>query len=245
MNHANTHSGTAGAAPRQCALCGNTPRRSDLVRAETIRRPLAAHIAAQHTDRWPGTGFVCATCLAVERTEYVSRRLREARGDLSAIEKEVAGKAAQHEAIARHVDETFMSTITRGQRAADSVARVGGSWWFVIGFGACLISWIAANSLGLRASTFDPYPYILLNLALSCLAAIQAPIILMAQNRQGARDRAQADQDFRINLKSEIEVASLHEKVDHLLHDQWDRLIEIQEMQIDLLQSLSVRKEPR
>jgi uncharacterized membrane protein len=232
-------SDTGGAASRRCALCDRARGRAEVVRADMIRRPLFNHIASRHPERWPGTGFVCATCLAVERADYVRRRLEEERGDLSAIEAEVARKAAEHETIARHIDEVFSRSISRGQRAADSVARVGGSWTFVLGFGACLILWIVVNTLVLRARPFDPYPYILLNLVLSCLAAVQAPIIMMAQNRQSTRDRAEADQDFRINLKAEIEVASLHEKIDHLLHDQWDRLVEMQEMQIDLLQGLA------
>ena len=105
---------------------------------------------------------------------------------------------------------------------------------FVIGFLAVLGGWIALN-VSLAVSAFDPYPYILLNLVLSCIAALQAPIIMMSQNRQSARDRMQAEQDFRVNLKAELEIASLHHKLDHLLHSQWARMVELQEVQIELL----------
>ncbi len=107
---------------------------------------------------------------------------------------------------------------------------------------AILLVWIAVNAWALRERAFDPYPFILLNLVLSCVAALQAPIIMMSQNRHSARDRRQADQDFRVNLKAELEVASLHEKLDHLLHHQWDSMVELQQVQIDLLHELSGRK---
>ncbi len=109
----------------------------------------------------------------------------------------------------------------------------------MIGFGFVLATWIGINTLLLADRAFDPYPYILLNLVLSCLAALQAPIIMMAQNRQAARDRAQADQDFRVNLHAEIAILNLHEKVDHLLHAQWERLVEMQQIQIDLIEELT------
>ena len=116
--------------------------------------------------------------------------------------------------------------MTVGERLADNVARVGGSWAFVIGFGVVLVVWMALN-VAMMGRAFDPYPFILLNLVLSSLAAIQAPIIMMSQNRTSARDRAQADEDFRVNLKAELEVAALHEKMDHLLHEQWESLLDM------------------
>ena len=122
------------------------------------------------------------------------------------------------------------------------MAVIGGSWPFVIGFFVALLIWVALNTLWLRQQAFDPYPYILLNLFLSCLAAVQAPIIMMSQNRVSARDRLQATQDFRINLKAELEVASLHEKVDHLLHSQWQHMVELQELQLDLFTDLTKAK---
>jgi uncharacterized membrane protein len=211
------------------------------VRAASIRPELAEWIAKIHPDRWPGALFVCRSCLDQERVSSVLERLRQEHGELSALEQEVARKAAGHLTIARNIERTFEAQLTFGQRVADAVARVGGSWRFIIGFAVFLVAWITANSIR-AASAFDPFPFILLNLVLSCIAAVQAPVIMMSQNRLSARDRRQADEDYRINLKAELEVAALHEKIDHLLHNQWDRMVELQELQIDLLRQSSSKR---
>jgi len=169
----------------------------------------------------------------------VTQRIRQERGQLSAVEAEIANKAGQHLLIARNVDEQFRQGITFGQRAADAVARVGGSWAFVLSFSFFVVAWMALNTWVLMQRSFDPYPYILLNLVLSCLAAIQAPIIMMSQNRMAERDRLESMHDYETDLKAEIEIASLHDKVDHLLHTQWERLIEMQELQMDLLTEIA------
>jgi uncharacterized membrane protein len=219
---------------RRCALCDRGEPEAELVRVDGIRRAEAERIALLHAGRWPGTGFVCRKCLQRERVAYVVEQLEQERGELSEIEADVAKRAGEHIAIAEDLERRFAREITTGQRIADRVAEIGGSWGFVLGFLAVLGVWIAINvALALRA--FDPYPYILLNLVLSCIAALQAPIIMMSQNRQSARDRMQAEQDFRVNLKAELEIASLHDKLDHLLHGQWERMVELQELQIELL----------
>ena len=132
-----------------------------------------------------------------------------------------------------------------GERVADGMARLGGSWPFVLSFLGILLVWTAANSLLLHDRGFDPYPYILLNLVLSCLAALQAPVIMMSQNRAETRDRLRAEGDYRVNLKAEIEIAGLHEKLDHVLHTQYEELIELQEAELDLLEQLvASQREP-
>jgi uncharacterized membrane protein len=180
----------------------------------------------------------------MERTAYLVGQLEQERGSLSAIETEVARKVAANETIAEHLDEQFERQQTRGQRLADAVAAIGGSWPFVVGFALVLALWIVLNSVILGRSAFDPYPYILLNLALSCIAAIQAPVIMMSQNRSAARDRLEADEDFRVNLKAELEIATLHEKIDHLIHTQWERMVELQQTQIELLEELREARRP-
>lgn len=211
----------------------------------TLGPGLAAFIRERSgAARLAPEGRVCSQCLARGRVEYVLERLAADRGVLNALEADVARKAADHSSIAVQLEQEFSRGSTQGQLLADAVASVGGSWPFVLGFLVLLGIWMAANTL-LKGHGFDPYPFIFLNLLLSCVAALQAPIIMMSQNRSAARDRMQADQDFRINLKAEIEVAALHEKVDHLLHAQWESLIEVQEMQIDLLQELLDEKGPR
>ena len=225
----------------ECALCGYVGRRGAFVRAESIRPQIAEHVARHHAPRWTGSGHICRRCLNAERVAYVTERLREEKGALSSVEATVAEKAGQHLLIARNIDEEFERGATIGQRAADVVARVGGSWSFVTGFMVVLVVWMALNSFVLARPTFDPYPYILLNLVLSCLAALQATIIMMSQNRQGERDRVESKHDYETDLKAEIEIASLHDKVDHLLHAQWERMVELQQMQIELLTELAGR----
>src|SRR5207248_5663226 len=129
---------------------------------------------------------------------------------------------------------------TFGQRLADKIATFGGSWTFIIIFGAILLIWIALNSFLLlyRTGPFDPYPYILLNLFLSMLAALQAPVIMMSQNRQAAKDRMDAAHDYEVNLKAELEILALHEKLDALREQQWSELIFMQQEQIKLLTQL-------
>jgi uncharacterized membrane protein len=125
---------------------------------------------------------------------------------------------------------------TFGERTADKVASFGGSWTFIISFTLVLIAWITVNAIGLMVGPFDPYPFILLNLVLSSLAALQAPVIMMSQRRQDTKDRIQAESDYRVNLKAELEIRQLHEKMDHQLAAQWNKLAEMQQIQIELLQ---------
>lgn len=142
--------------------------------------------------------------------------------------------------ISKNPSKEYEDKSTRGQRAADAVASFGGSWIFIAIFALVMLSWIILNTIVLTRldETFDPYPYILLNLVLSMLAAIQAPIILMSQNRQGEKDRRSAEHDYEVNLKAELEIMLLHEKIDALKEKQWAELIAIQQKQIDLLENL-------
>jgi uncharacterized membrane protein len=157
---------------------------------------------------------------------------------------EISKKVAQHIAGRKHITKEVEEKTTFGQRAADAVAAFGGSWTFIILFAVILVVWIILNSFILvkYSDTFDPYPYILLNLFLSMLAAIQAPIILMSQNRQAEKDRLNAEHDYEVNLKAELEIMMLHEKIDLLREKQWVELLAIQTEQIRLLSGLIVQK---
>jgi uncharacterized membrane protein len=146
--------------------------------------------------------------------------------------------------LSKNINIEFDQQLTFGERLADKMAEYAGSWGFVIGFFGVLLVWIAINSVVLILKPFDPYPFILLNLVLSCLAAIQAPIIIMSQNRQEAKDRLRSEHDYSVNLKAELEIRNLHEKIDHLLMKQWQRLLEIQEIQMELMEELA-HKTPR
>jgi uncharacterized membrane protein len=192
----------------------------------------------QSHPEWSGDGFICADDLNRFRNDYVRSLIEAERGELSDLEKEVLDSLARHEILTTHVEEEYKSQLTFGQRLSDRIARFGGSWRFIIIFGCVLIIWMCVNSFLLLSRPFDPYPYILLNLVLSCLAAIQAPIIMMSQNRQETRDRLRASHDYQINLKAELEIRQLHQKLDHLLSRQWERLVEIQEVQLEQLNEM-------
>jgi uncharacterized membrane protein len=159
---------------------------------------------------------------------------------LSEREQKVIRHFADRLRISRNINQEFDNKLTFGQRIADKVASFGGSWTFIIIFAAILLSWVLLNSfiLARRGDSFDPYPYILLNLFLSMLAAIQAPIIMMSQNRHAAKDRLDAAHDYEVNLKAELEILSLHEKVDELRENKWAELIMLQQEQIRLLTRL-------
>jgi uncharacterized membrane protein len=169
----------------------------------------------------------------------VQSLLEDEKGELTTLEQEVVQSLREHEIVSANIDATFDEKLSFGDRLADKIAAIGGSWRFIIGFGVFLLLWITANSVVLFWRPADPYPFILLNLILSCLAAIQAPIIMMSQNRQEAKDRMRAEHDYRVNLKAELEIRHLHEKIDHLLLHQWERLVEIQQVQLELLNELS------
>jgi len=126
-----------------------------------------------------------------------------------------------------------------GEIAADAVARFGGSWAFIISFLVVLMIWMAVNVTGYLTGTFDPYPFILLNLVLSCIAALQAPVIMMSQRRQEAKDRLRSENDYKVNLKAELEIRHLHDKIDLHLSRQWERLAAIQRLQIEMLEETS------
>ena len=196
---------------------------------ETIRK--------QHPD-WSSTGFICLADLNHFRSAYVEDVLQEEKGELTALEQEVVQSLREHELLSTNINLEFERDLTFGERLADRVADFGGSWRFILIFAGVLVVWIGVNSAVLLWRPFDPYPFILLNLVLSCLAAIQAPIIMMSQNRQEAKDRLRAEHDYRVNLKAELEIRHLTGKVDLLLTHQWQRLLEIQRIQMELMEEL-------
>jgi uncharacterized membrane protein len=173
----------------------------------------------------------------------ISEKLfRTTYGQLGKQEKHVAHHLVTRTHISKNVSQDLSEQMTFGQKLADKVAAFGGSWTFISLFAAVLVIWIILNSFVLinySKGSFDPYPYILLNLFLSMLAAIQAPIILMSQNRQAYKDRLSAEHDYEVNLKAELEIMTLHEKMDLLRDTQWSELMSIQKDQLKLLSKLS------
>ena len=225
------------AIERSCVVCGETFPARDLVAGGVIRPALAEQIRQTHPG-WSSDKFICRTDLATFRANYVHSLLESERGELTSLEHDVVRSLREHELLSRNIDAQFEQDWSFGERLADKIAVFGGSWYFLIVFGVFLVLWIAMNSLVLLWRPLDPYPFIFLNLMLSCLAAIQAPVIMMSQNRQEAKDRLRAQHDYRVNLKAELEIRQLHEKVDHLLSHQWERLVDIQEVQLELLSEL-------
>lgn len=221
-----------------CDVCGRSFLPQDLIRANSIRKQLTDIIVADHPD-WNKNKLICATDLGKYQEKYVQKILLEEKGDLTALEKEVIRNMRNNEVINHNMEPQLDDRWNWGERLSDKIAEFGGSWTFIIIFGVFMALWIAGNGLVLIFHPFDPYPFILLNLVLSTLAAIQAPIIMMSQNRQEAKDRLRSQHDYKVNLKAEIEIRTLHEKVDHLLTHQWERLVEIQEMQMELLTKIN------
>ena len=164
--------------------------------------------------------------------------MEKERGELSVLEKDVVQSIHDNELVADDLNEQFDKQLTVGERVSDHVASFGGSWKFIILFFCVMGVWIVANSVYFLWHAWDPYPFILFNLILSMLAAIQAPIIMMSQHRQEDRDRLRSQHDYQVNLKAELEIRHLNEKLDHLLSHQWERLVQIQQVQIQMLSLL-------
>jgi len=218
-----------------CAITGRQRPRKDLVRLDDLRPALAERIRADHAGL-ADDALIDRSEVNRYRSVYVEDILRQEHGEFSELDREVAESIAKQDTIAENIEDDFLEQRTLGQRLSDGLANFGGSWTFLISFGAFLFVWMAISVVMGEAKSFDPYPFILLNLVLSCLAAIQAPIIMMSQKRQEAKDRLRSRNDYQVNLKAELEIRHLHEKLDHLITKQWQRLAEIQQIQLEMLQ---------
>ena len=212
---------------------------ADKIAAKSIRNPILALIQKDYPD-FDEDKFLAIGELNMYREKYISNYLVVEIGELSNLETRVIGSLNEDKSLVSVVeDEIGVRTV--GQKVADKVAAFGGSWKFIILFGVFILLWILANIYILLNKGFDPYPFILLNLILSCLAALQAPVIMMSQNRQEEKDRERAKKDYMINLKSELEIRMLHEKLDHLIMHQQEELIEIQKVQIEMMNDILTR----
>lgn len=179
------------------------------------------------------------------RNVYLTNLMKEEKGDFDELDKEVIDAVTNKEVISDNIEDDLNEELSVGQLIADKVAKFGGSWPFIISFGIFLFLWMATNVWVLATKPFDPYPFILLNLVLSTLAAIQAPVIMMSQNRQEEKDRKRGENDYKINLKAELEIRLLHEKIDHLLYGQNSKILEIQKLQTDLLEEVIQQIHPK
>lgn len=224
-------------------ISGNEFPDKEKVSAKLVRQPIIDIIKAEH-PLFDEKCHLSMGELNEYREKYISNFLQQELGELSDMETKVLDALKENTILSDDLDDD-VSKLTIGQRIADKVASFGGSWTFIILFVAFLLVWIAANIFILANKGFDPYPFILLNLILSCVAALQAPVIMMSQNRQGEKDREKAQNDYMVNLKSELEIRMLHEKLDHLILHQEQSLIEIQKVQIDMMNDILVRMESK
>jgi uncharacterized membrane protein len=209
---------------------------TEKVSGKVIRQSLSMLIQKDHPG-FSSENNISLKELNEYREKYIADYLTGQIGELTELEKKVLASLSDKTTLSDKIDDN-KSVRTLGQQLADSVASFGGSWKFIIAFGIFILIWILVNAFWLLNKGFDPYPFILLNLILSCLAAFQAPVIMMSQNRQEQKDRDRAKKDYMINLKSELEIRTLHEKIDHLILHQQQDLLEIQKVQIEMMNDI-------
>lgn len=223
-------------------LSGKEFAENDKILGKNIRPSLFRFINKKHPN------FSHKSYLSLDefnhfREEYATEILNKKLGNLTDLEKQVVKSISKNTVISAEMEEDEQN-LSYGQKLADKVANFGGSWTFIIFFMSFLVFWILLNIFWFANQGFDPYPFILLNLILSCIAAIQAPVIMMSQNRQEEKDRERAKKDYKINLKSELEIRELHEKLDHLIIHYQQDLLELQKTQIDMLNSILENVKP-
>lgn len=222
-----------------CGLCGR--RLATLPGAARPVADLTPATRAMLEEESPGlppSAMICAEDVARLRRRHLSALLEAERGELSRLDREVLDSLQSGLPVAVAPEPEGSAARHFGERAADALARFAGSWTFILGFSATLLAWMAVNVTGLIVGIFDPYPFILLNLVLSSLAALQAPVIMMSQRRQEEKDRQRSENDYKVNLKAELEIRHLHDKIDMHLVRQWEQLAKIQRMQIELLEEM-------
>src|SRR5262249_15851926 len=223
-----------------CCVCSREVPTREIGRLDVVRPKIIERIREDKPDL-PAHGFICRSDLDRFRSSYVSQLLTRERGELTQLEQDVVKSLADHETLAENIEAEFAEHRTHDERRSDHLASFAGSWTLIMVVGVVLLVWMAFNLVVVGRFEFDPYPFILLNLVLSCLAAIQAPIIMMSQKRQEAKDRLRSENDYRVNLKAELEIRHLHEKIDHILTRQWERLAEIQQIQLEIMQDHQVK----
>ena len=220
-----------------CQVCRQNTAINQLVPARMVHGGVLGLIRKDHPE-WENEGSICYVCLNRYRTAYVQQLMERDLGELDELEQAVVKSLQDNALLSENLNEEYEKTLTFGDRIADKVAAFGGSWKFIIWFFAFIVVWVLVNTVLVFVRPLDPYPFIFLNLLLSLLAAIQAPIILMSQNREEDRDRIRAENDYQVNLKSEMEVRIISEKLDQLLHQEMRRFMEVQQIQMEMLNEM-------
>ncbi len=217
-------------------LTGEKISASEKISGKSIRESIFNLIKKDHPE-FDKEDFISTEELNKYREKYIEDFLRKQLGELTEMEKTVMDSLKEKSTLTDKLDEE-VPTLNLGQKIADKVATFGGSWTFILSFISFLILWILINILQLMSKAFDPYPFILLNLILSTIAAIQAPVIMMSQNRTEEKDRDRAKKDYMINLKSELEIRMLHEKIDHLILLQQNEVFDVLDNQAEILKEI-------
>lgn len=220
------------------SISNNEFPKSEMITGKAIRVTILNLIKSEH-PKFTKQSLISISELNHYRQKYLENYLLKEASELTSLEENVLESIRDQEIIsAKQLVENEKVTGNFGQRLADKVATFGGSWKFIILFAIIIFVWISANIIILSNKGFDPYPFILLNLILSCLAALQAPVIMMSQNRTEEKDRERAKQDYMINLKAELEIRTLHEKLDHLIIHQQQELLNIQQIQVEMMEDI-------
>jgi uncharacterized membrane protein len=215
-------------------------RNGEAIQGRELHKGIFDLICADHPD-FGMEDYLSLDELNHYRRRYLSELILQEKGDVARLDRDVMEAIRDNSILSAKIVDAADPETTFGQRIADQVATFGGSWTFIIAFFSFILLWILVNIFVLVKRPFDPFPFILLNLILSCLASIQAPIIMMSQNRQEQKDRQRGEQDYKINLKAELEIQLLSEKIDHLIVHQNRKMLEIQELQTDYLEDLMRR----
>ena len=223
-----------------CSLCDAPVEGRTLASPQKLENRILDLIRKDRPE-WEAKRGICPNCLEQYRAKKFIGYLEAEYQKLSELEHAVVSKVTRRGRVSKLVHRDITTQMTFGERVADKVAQFGGSWGFIGLFGGILVVWMLVNAWVLARHPFDPYPFILLNLVLSTLAALQAPVIMMSQNRQAHKDRTHAQQDYEVNLMAEIEIRDLHDKLDSLRFKQWHELWHIQKRQIELLEHLCER----
>lgn len=234
-----------------CAICGNRFTLMEGLFLRDLSDQLREQVLKANSYA-KESSFICLKDMQKLRIEHMQSIIDQDLAIDNEMSDQLKKEMARDTYVITNINDTVYSKRTTGQRLADNVAKFGGSWGFIITFTIILVVWMTINVIHLFGVHFDPYPFILLNLFLSCVAAIQAPIIMMSQNRQAERDRVDSENDYKTNMKSEMEIRILHQKLDQLNEVQWPHILDIQKMQIEVLseieneiQSLKAENDPK
>ncbi len=207
------------------------------ISAQDIRKGIFNLIKSDYPE-FDEACFISLDELNHYRRLFLTSLMAQEKGEMADLDNDVMNAIKNNSLLSENIEEEIEGKLTLGQKLADKIAMFGGSWAFIIIFFTFILFWMGLNAWILATKPIDPFPFILLNLILSCLAAIQAPIIMMSQNRKEQKDRKRGEQDYKINLKAELEIKLLSEKIDHMIVHQNKKLLDIQEIQTDYLEDL-------